>query len=113
MIASDTIKNIFTNKWNDVLKDSTPIEFKKNQTLFYQGHEPCGSFVIIDGDVVLTAASRNKEGSVVMHAPHFVPLGVDLIYAHQTYPFSAIATSDGHAFFISKSTVLEDLFNEK
>lgn len=93
---------LFLARWQDVLKKSTPIDLKKGQVLFYQGHTPCGVFVLTSGVVALYSEQNGNieaKGELVRNQP----VGIDLIYQDESYPFTGVVEQDVQGFFISKT----------
>lgn len=93
----------FLSYWEDLVRRSTHLQLKKGQKLFYEGHVPCGVFVIVSGKVSLFKDGKQGEGPVGQLAAN-QPIGIDLLANEQPYPFTAIADDDDvEAYFVSKS----------
>jgi CRP-like cAMP-binding protein len=90
----------FVQTWRELVRQSTPLDVKKGQVLFYEGHAPCGVYVIASGTLKL---KREEDGHFVGSLALFQPIGLDLLAGNIPYPYSAIAETDAKAYFIAKS----------
>ena len=90
----------FVQTWRELVRQSTPLDVKKGQVLFYEGHAPCGVYVIASGTLSL---KREEDGHFVGSLALFQLIGLDLLAGNIPYPYSAIAQSDAKAYFIAKS----------
>ena len=94
------------NYWQALLLQSTAVQLKKGQTLFYKGHMPCGVFVVVAGPVNYFQETGHAENPVGQFS-NFQPIGIDLLTSQQPYPFTAIASGDDvRAYFISKNDLM-------
>ena len=101
---ANEIRNDVLKHWGELMQGGDLLEFKKGQTLFYQGHQPYGVYLIVSGEISLI--EKDKAGQKnIQKALIGIPIGIDLICYHQAYPFSGVANTEGCAFFIPKSVV--------
>jgi len=98
------MKDSFIKTWDKLVQESTLLGFKKDQTLFYQGHLPYGVFIIASGKVDFISEDNDGQKEVI-GAPLNTPIGIDLHYDNYPYPFTAIARGPVVAFFIHKSSL--------
>lgn len=98
------IKDGFLKVWGQLIEQSVLHQYHKGQVLFYKGHLPYGIFIIVSGQVHLvgTEETNPEQG---FPALLYNPIGFDLLFSRQCYPFTAIAQSDVKAVFIAKSSL--------
>ncbi len=96
----------FLNYWEELMHSSTPVHLKKGQKLFYEGHAPCGVFVIVAGKVNLFH-EENQEKKSIGQLALYQPIGIDLLANEQPYPYTAIAEDDVKVYFISKGDLMD------
>lgn len=98
------MKKIFLKSWDKLMLESVLHQYHKDQVLFYESHLPYGIFVILSGSVMLV--NEDKDGNPIeVSASLFNPIGFDILFAKQKYPFTAVARSDVKALFIPKSSL--------
>lgn len=92
----------FLTYWESTLHKSTPVILNQGQALFYQGHYPCGVYVVTSGIVELwrDGAPAETPASTVKHNH---PIGMDLLAEEKPYPYTAVVSQNMSGFFISKS----------
>lgn len=103
----------FVGYWSELIRQSTPIDLKKGQALFYEGHLPCGIFVIVSGEVLLFQKGRFEQDGALGKLTYFQPIGIDLLANGHLYPYTAMASQDAKAYFISKSDLAEGCSSDK
>lgn len=77
------------------------IHFSKGQTLFYQGHNPCGIFWIGKGKVSLVHIDQGQEHSE--YKEDGVILGMEELMKGEALMYTAIASTDCDVLFIAKA----------
>lgn len=96
--------------WMDFLSAGQIIRFKKDQVVFYQGHNPCGVYILLSGSVFLVDQELNCPNPIPL--PLYQTIGIDLILCNQPYALTAVCQSDAVTLFLSKS-ILHDAFNSE
>ena len=112
----DIVKHLleFLEKdWKKISVHSSPVAFKTDQTIFYEGHHPYGLFVILKGRVRFVAGDcpsphpehhfRIEQGDVV---------GLPHVWDDTPACCSCVADTDCEALFISKTLLLQHLKKE-
>lgn len=89
----------------DRVHNSSRIEYKKGQALFYEGHTPCGALLLHSGEVELYQDDKEGKSKLIGHLPLLYVIGVDLILAELSYPFTAIAKRNSLISFIPKDEI--------
>lgn len=95
----------FLSHWAQVINNSTPVELKKGQIMFYEGHMPCGLYIVTKGLVSLVKESENNEIVKVGSIGLLQPVGLDLLQHNLAYPNTAIVEKQMQGFFISKANL--------
>lgn len=96
----------FDSQWKNTLGAGRVLKFKKDQTLFYGGHFPCGVFILLSGKVVLVDEENHK--TVQSPMPLYQSIGIDLLMMGKPYPLTAICKTETTALFLSKNVLEKD-----
>lgn len=99
MIAYQLIKTQLA----EVVQAEERLNYKKDQIIFYQGHQPYGLYVIRKGRVLLRRHEGHEE---VLSESMLGPgdyLGLQAFLRDEIYRETAIATDDVELSFFSKS----------
>lgn len=96
--------------WMDFLSAGQIIRFKKDQVIFYQGHNPCGVYILLSGSVFLVDQELTCPDPIPL--PLYQTIGIDLILCNQPYALTAVCQSDAITLFLSKN-ILQDAFNSE
>ena len=91
-------------KWREKFP---PLHYPTGQTLFYEGHQPYGIYVVHSGTLVLKARKRSRAKKILISAGTAV--GLDLIVRGQPYPCTAIIQDDVELSFISRMDLMKRL----
>lgn len=98
----------FDRQWKDFLSRGQVLNFKKGQVLFYEGHFPCGVFILLTGKVSILDKQGHEHKEISL--PLYQTLGIDLLLTAQPYSFTAMCQSDTSALFLSK-TILHEILD--
>ena len=83
-------------------KQSTPINCREDRTLFQQGDEPIGLFVLKSGSVTLTMKTSAGEELVSTQASGGSLLGLPGLIGNEPYTLSAIAHTGAELSFLTR-----------
>lgn len=90
--------------WKDTIKGTSVVDFKRGQTLFYEGHYPNGVFVILSGELHFEKGNSCKSAE-----EHYSKIdqgkvvGLSQILSDTPSCCSCIAVTDCKTIFISKT----------
>lgn len=96
--------NELTQLITEMAKNMTPIVYQCGQVLFYEGHMPCGLFVIKEGKVELS-------NRVSLNDFDFPALGFQNLLSQTPYGATCTATTVVKAVFLAK-TVVQDIIKK-
>lgn len=97
----------FLTHWSQIIKRGTPVDLKKGQILFYEGHMPCGVYIVTKGVVCLVKESPNNEIIKIGTVGLSQPIGLDLLQHNLPYPHTAIVEKEMQGFFVSKASLTD------
>jgi CRP-like cAMP-binding protein len=80
------------------------LEYKSGQVIFYQGHRPCGVYILKKGRVRLFSKDEYGEKLIRIVLPGHV-LGVDEMGESRPFDFGARAETDVFIVFFSRSNL--------
>lgn len=98
----------FEKQWKDFLSTGQVIKLKKGQIVFYEGHFPCGVFILLSGKVAILSQEDQEQDEIMI--PLYQTIGIDLMLTGQPYPFTAVCKTDVITLFLSK-TILQETLN--
>lgn len=96
-------------EWEHLLQTSQKLTFRKDQVLFYEGHNPCGVFVIQSGKVRFSREGREGHSCHVEHTWRSTKgevLGLHHFLDEAAYCCTCSALKDCRVLFISKTQLL-------
>ena len=94
-----------------LIRDGNAVHYRKGQVIFYEGHHPCGFYLLKEGRVSLkesTAGSRPK-----MHPTEDKLLGLVHLLSETPYCSACTAEEDVDIIFVPKTIVLQYLDENK
>lgn len=98
---NDSVDTELSTSWLKMIKESTLIDFKQDQVIFYEGHIPYGVFIFVSGHVSLNSKNHPQK----KEAPLNVPIGVDSFFDRSPYSNTALAETPVKAYFICSSII--------
>lgn len=81
---------------------AVPVEYQKNQIVFYQGHVLFGVFIFEQGEGEL-----QKSGKTLGLLDLQMPIGLNWLHANQAYPATLVITEFAKGVFISRNDLLK------
>lgn len=84
----------------EIARDSTPVVYRKDQVLFYEGHIPYGLFIIKEGNISLSSGGIKSE-----NAAHSSVVGFQHVLDQSPYCSTCTAVTEVKAVFLSKAVV--------
>lgn len=90
----------------DIVRLRTEVKFKSGQTIFYQGNEPLGLFVLQNGLVKLEANTLEGSSNTLRLLGPGQALGYRSMFAGEAYQASAICVEDCTLCFLPKNLLL-------
>lgn len=82
------------------------VRFKAGQTIFYQGNEPIGLYVIQSGLVKLESVSPEGYSNTLRLLGPGQALGYRALFSNEKYQASAVTVEEGTFCFVPKATLL-------
>lgn len=83
--------------------------YKKGQTIFYQGNPPFGLYCIGHGKIKITKMGNDGKETIVRLATNGDVLGHRSLFSNEVYTATATAIEDTSICFIDKSFILKTL----
>lgn len=90
----------------EVQNARSEVNFKTGQTIFYEGNEPIGLYVIQDGLVKLQSLSADGSSNTLRLLGPGQALGYRALFAGESYHSSAICVEDCTLCFVPKNVLL-------
>ncbi|MBI2340694.1 MAG: cyclic nucleotide-binding domain-containing protein [Deltaproteobacteria bacterium] len=95
------------NRLRDALeslsREGNPVHYRKGQVIFYEGHHPCGFYLLRQGKVSLKES--RTSGGAKMHPTEDKLLGLMHLLSDTPYCSTCTAEDDVDIVFIPKTTV--------
>lgn len=98
---NETLNRELSSRWSDMIKESTLLDFKVGQVIFYEGHVPYGVFVFVSGKISLSTRYDDE----IKEAPLNVPIGVEAFFDQVPYQYTATAETPVKAYFVGNSVI--------
>ncbi len=92
--------------WKDLLTEGQNLIFHKGQALFYEGHVPCGLFVLLSGHVQFTREGLPTQDTHLEPAPQGTVVGLEPFSLGTHYCCTCTAIEECRVVFISKTQLL-------
>jgi CRP-like cAMP-binding protein len=89
--------------WDASVSEGQPIDFKRGQVLFYEGHIPYGVFVILSGHVSLVEGHSPCLHEHSRMSPQGLVFGLDAALEGIPSCCTCVADEDCRAVFVSKT----------
>jgi cAMP-binding proteins - catabolite gene activator and regulatory subunit of cAMP-dependent protein kinases len=94
------------NQWEALFRAGQPLLFRKGQVFFYQGHHPCGLFVLREGRVDFSGDNCHREKEHQWDSPNGVALGLNPFFDDSPSCCTCTANENCQVIFISKTQLI-------
>lgn len=91
---------------DEVQRERSEVKFKANQTIFYEGNDPIGLYVIQKGLVKLQSLTAEGSSNTLRLLGPGQALGYRSLFAHETYRASAVCVEDCTLCFVPKNVLM-------
>ena len=92
--------------WEDLLREGQGLGFKAGQVIAYEGHDPYGLFVILEGKVKFSKAGISCQEGHLWRAPKGMVVGLEPFFRQTPFCCTCTAGEDCRVTFISKTQLL-------
>ncbi len=111
MGQSKLFKGLSEDELRQLERISEPRQFDKGQTLFQEGTEGVGFFVVVQGQIKVFKMSFDGREQILHILGPGDPLGEVPVFAGQTFPANAQALSAASLYFFPRQKLI-DLYRE-
>ena len=99
--------NHLCNSLDRLINDGNPVHYRKGQVIFYEGHHPCGFYLLKQGRVSLKESEAGARPK--MHPTEDKLLGLVHLLSETPYCSTCMAEDDVDVVFIPKAAVIQHL----
>ncbi len=91
--------------WAEITDRGQALTFRQGQTLFYEGHDPCGVFVVCSGQVKLSSSGAPCRREL-WESPSGKVMGLFHLFSGSPFCCTGVAKTDCEVLFISKTQLM-------
>ncbi len=100
-------------QWDELLKKAQSLHFHKDQTLFYEGHTPCGIYIHYSGSVQLSSLVNNNSKKIDASPAAPYVMGLEAVSSDHFFSETCVALTDCKILFLPKILLEEHGFPHK
>ncbi|MBF0493052.1 MAG: cyclic nucleotide-binding domain-containing protein [Deltaproteobacteria bacterium] len=93
-------------RWEELGPKAHPISYRKDQVLFYEGHQPCGLFVLLKGEIRFTHQGKSCEEKHLWNFQKTKLVCLKSFLEESSYACHAQILSDAEFLFLPKMELL-------
>lgn len=97
--------NRLRDSLDQLINDGNPVHYRKGQVIFYEGHHPCGFYLLKEGRVSLKESAAGTRPKI--HPTEDKLLGLVHLLSETPYCSTCTAEEDVDVVFIPKTAVMQ------